>query len=247
MSEIRRTEPVEAFEAPPSEPLISLSDVLAGVGWLAYHGARLTFQGAKLAYQGGNALAKSIQESRNRPLTLPEIDAVIDRAPDAGAALRQLAATPALQLPTAAAETWRADFSSLAPADKEGLKASMHRIVASRQQRMQADLTTLGSKICAEMGFQVETLRPTQGVLVVKRGREKITVTADRRKDGGVALDFDAEGFHGDACVKTLNKLHRCYEEHGVRFRVSSRRRKDDHRAIAGERVGQINRRRQRG
>jgi len=247
MSEIRRTEPVEAFEAPPSEPLISLSDVLAGVGWLAYHGARLTFKGAKLAYQGGSAIAKSIQESHDRPLTLPEIDAVIDRAPDAGDALRQLSSTPSLELPAAAAQRWQADFSVLAPVDKEGLKSAMHRFVGERQIRHQAEISRIAADCCLELGFQASTLRPEHGVLVARKGRETLTVVTERRKDGGVALHFDADGFHGDACVKTLNSLHRKLEERGVRFHISTRRRKDEHRAIDAGRLSSANRLRHRG
>jgi hypothetical protein len=238
---------VEAFEAPPSEPLISLSDVLAGVGWLAYHGARLTFQGAKLAYEGGSALAKSIQESRNRPLTLPEIDAFIDHAPDAGDALRQLAGTPSLELPVAAAQRWQADFSVLAPGDKEGLKSAMHRLVGERQVRHQTEISRIAADCCLRLGFQASTLRPEHGVLVARKGRETLTVVTERRKDGGVALHFDADGFHGDACVRTLNALQKMLEEQGVRFRVSSRRRKDDHRAIDARRLGSANHLRHRG
>jgi len=247
MSEIRRTEPVEAFEAPSSEPLISLSDVLAGVGWLAWHGARLTVKGAKLAYEGGCALAKDVREARAEALSLPEIDATIDRAVDNGEALRHLFVTSALDLPQAEAARWRSDFSVLNPSDKAGLKAAMHRLVGLRQQRLQTSLSTLAAECCAELGFKATTLRPDQGVLVAKHGREQITVVVEKRKDGTVSYHFDADGFHGDACVRTLNKLHRKLEDRGVRFRVSSKKRKDDHRAIDATRMGLGNRNRLRG
>jgi hypothetical protein len=238
MSEIRRTEPVEAFEAPSSEPLISLSDVLAGVGWLAYHGARLTVEGAKLAYQGGSALAKSIRESRDRALTLPEIDAIVESAPSNREAIERLAGTRALDLPKSTVARWQSEFSVLDPSDKEGLRSAMHRLVGERQTRLQSEISTLAAESCRELGFQASTLRPEHGVLVARKGRETLTVVTERRKDGGIALHFDADGFHGDACVKTLNALHRKLEERGVRFHVSSRRRKDEHRAIDAGRLG---------
>ncbi len=246
MSEIRRTEPVEAFDAPSSQPLISLSDILVGVAWVGYHAARLTVKGAvagsKLACQGGEALARNIRESRTRALTLPEIDRIIDQSNDTGEALRHLASTPAMELPQSDMSRWQGDLSTLNPTDKSGLKSAMHQLVTGRQSRMQSDLTIIAAEVFSELGFQTTSLRPEHGVLVAKNGRQRIFVAVDKRKDGGVALNLDADGFHGGACIRTLDAAQRKFEKRGVHFHVSSRKRKDEHRAIDGRRVGGIDR-----
>jgi hypothetical protein len=246
MSEVRSTETVEAFEAPPSQSLISLSDVLAGVAWVGFHAARLTLKGtvagARLACQGGQAIARELRESHQRSLSLPEIDRLIDSSGDNGEALRQLAATPAMDLPMSEATRWQADFAALAPTDRAGLKSTMHRLVRNRQSRLQADLTSLASEVCGELGFVPTTFRPEQGILVAKKGRETLSYTFDCRKDGGISQHSDAEGFHGGACIRTLDAVQRGMEKRGVRFGGSSRFRKDEHRAIDGARVGSVRR-----
>lgn len=238
MSEIRRTESVEAFEAPPSEPLISLSEILTGVAWVGFHAARLTTKGtvagARLACQGGRILARELRESRQRSLTLPEIGELIDRSADNREALRQLATLPAMDLPKAEVSRWQAEFASLSPADRSSLKATMHRLVRSRQSRFQADLTNLAFEVCSELGFKSTVFHPEQGILVAKKGQETLSFAVDKRKDGGISLRSDADGFHGSACIKTLNAVQRGMAKRGVRFRRSVRARKDEQRAIDG-------------
>lgn len=250
MSEIRRTESVEAFEAPPSEPLISLSDVLAGIAWVGFHTARLTAKGAvagtRLACQGGKALAHELRKSHDRSLTLPEIDYLIDHSADNREALQKLAATPAMELPKADATPWQAEFESLEPTDRNGLKSAMHRLVRSRQARLQTDLANLVSDVCHELGFEATTFRPEQGILIAKKGREVLSFAIDRRKDGGISLHSDAEGFHGGGCIRALDAVHLRVEKRGVRLGKYSRVRKDDHRAIDGARISSNRRLRMR-
>ena len=74
MSEIRDTTTIDDVSVTPSEPLISLGDLLAGVGFLAYHGTRIAVKGtciaARLAYKGGRALANEIATARANRLAV---------------------------------------------------------------------------------------------------------------------------------------------------------------------------------
>ena len=245
MSEIRYTEPVEAIEVPPSEPLISLSDILMGVGWLAFQGTKLAVKGAVagsiLAYKGARAVTKAIQESR--PLLLRQVDDVIAQANSAKEALTHLAAAPGFEIPQAEAEQCKSRAEALATAnDKLGVAAMAREIVRTRQDRLQTTLLTLATESCREIGFNAVTLRANHGSLVAKSadGRQTITVEVDKAKDGDLKLHFDADGFHGGACIQALDALHKRMASKGVRFRVGARKRKEQRPAFDGKRTPQV-------
>ena len=245
MSEIRYTEPVEAIEVPPSEPLISLSDILMGVGWLAYQGTKIAVKGAVagsiLAYKGVRAVTKAIQVSR--PLLLRQVDDVVAQANSAKEALTHLAAAPGFEIPQAEAEQWKSRAEALATAnDKLGVAAMAREIVRTRQDRLQTTLLTLATESCREIGFNAVTLRANHGSLVAKSadGRQKITVEVDQAKDGDLKLHFDAHGFHGGACIQALDALHKRMAAKGVRFRVGSRKRKEQGPVFDGTRTSQV-------
>lgn len=245
MSEIRRSEPVETIAVPPSEPLISLSDILAGVGWLTYQTGKLAVKGAVtgsiLAYKGTRALTNAIQESR--ALSLSQVDEVVAKSQTASEALTNLATAPGFDLPEAQVEAWKARIEKLAVAnDKPGVATMAREIVRTHQDRLQATLLTITSKSFQEIGFTPKPFRVEHGAMVGKGrdGRQTITVAADKAKDGSVQLHFDAEGFHGGACIQALDALQEKMEANGVRFRISARKRKEERPVFDGRRQSQI-------
>lgn len=252
MSEYRRSEPVEAVEVPPSEPLISMADILKGVGWLAYHGTRLVAKGVVagglLAFKGAQAVTKAIQESR--AMSLSEVNAVVQQSENAGEAIRQLAASPGFEIPQADVQQWKSRVEKLATSnDKLGVASLARDLIRARQDRMQATLLTLATESCREIGFNAVPLRCGHGILIAKAsdGRRTIEVRVDKAKEGDVELHFDAKGFHGGACIEALNALHKSMESRGVRFRVASRKRKDQQPVFDGRRLAQVVRARSRG
>lgn len=245
MSEIRRTESVETVEVPPSEPLISLSDILQGVGWLAYHGARLAVKGAVagsiLAYKGARAVSRAVQESR--ALSLSQANAAIHESENAEQAIRKLAASPGFEIPEAQAQLWKTRLETLvATNDKMGVAHMAREIVRARQDRMQATLLTLAAESCREIGFEAVALPAEHGVLIAKSpdGRRTITVEVDKAKEGDVMFDLKAKGFHGGTCIGALDAVHKGMESRGARFRVASRRRIDQQPAFDGRRISKV-------
>jgi hypothetical protein len=242
MSEILHTERVEAVEVPSAEPLISLSDVLTGLGWLAFQGTKLAVMtavgGGVLAYRGVRAAVNTIQEAKR--LSLPEIERTITQAPDAKAALQRLASSPGISLPQGDAAALEARVQKLVAADdKLGVASLAREIVRGHQDRLQTTLLTLTVESCREIGFDAVTLRADHGILIAKNpnGRSSITIEVEKAKDGDVRLHFDADGFHGGACVEALDALRARLAAKGVRFHVGSRRRKDQRPAFDGRRI----------
>jgi hypothetical protein len=245
MSEIRRSQPLKAIEVPQSEPLIRLSVILAGVGWLTYQTAKLAVKGAAagsiLAYKGTRALTNAIQESH--ALSLSQVDEVVAKSQTAGEALVTLSTTPGFDLPKAQAEVWKARIEKLAVTnDKLGVATMAREIVRTNQDRLQATLLTIASKSFQEIGFTPTPFRVEHGAIVGKGrdGRQSITVSVDKAKDGSVQLHFDAEGFHGGACIQALDALQRKMEADGVRFRISTRKRKEERPVFDGRRQSQM-------
>jgi hypothetical protein len=245
MSEYRRSEPVEAVEVPPSEPLISMADILKGIGWLAYHGtsfvAKCAVEGSILAYKGARAVTKAIQESR--AMSLSEANTVVQQSENAQEAIRHLAALPGFEIPQAHAQQWKTRVEALAATnDKLGVETLARDIIRARQDRMQATLLTLAADSCREIGFNAVPLKGSHGILIAKAsdGRRTIKVEVDKTKEGDVELQFDAEHFHGGACIEALNALHKSMEARGVRFRVASRQRKDRQPVFDGRRIAQV-------
>lgn len=244
MSEIRDTTTIDEVNVAPAEPLISLGDLLAGVGFLAYHGTRLvvkgTCLGATLAYKGSRALANEIMNARQGRLAVSEIAPLVTSSDNAREALRALAASNSFEIPKAESERLKARIESLVSAnDKLGITALATELIRSRQERLKTSLLTLTAEACGEIGFSSLALRIEDGVLVTKSadGRRTITVAVDKTKEGDVKLHFDADGFHGGACIEALDALHARLTAKGIHFRLETRKRKDLRPAFYGGRI----------
>jgi hypothetical protein len=244
MSEIRETTTIDDLEVAPSEPLISLGELLAGVGFLAYQTTRLAVKGAwftgKLAYQGGRALANEIATARANRLAVSQIAPLVNSAGNTRQALNALAAADGFEIPKLEAEKLKTRIESLVAAnDKQGITALATELTRSRQERLRTSLLKLTAEACGEIGFSAQALRAEHGVLVAKSadGRRKITVAVDKTKEGDVKLHFDADGFHGGACIEALDALQARLTAKGVRFRLESRKRKDGRPAFDGRRL----------
>ena len=246
MSEIRETTTIDDVQVAPSEPLISLGELLAGIGFLAYHGTRLAVKGAclagSLAYKGGRVLASEITSARARRIAVSELAPLVSSSDNAREALHALATSDGFEIPKAESEKFKARIESLVSAnDKLGITALATELTRSRQERLKMSLIKLTAEACGEIGFSGQTLRVDHGVVVAKSadGRRTITVTVDKAKDGDVKLHFDADGFHGGACIEALDALQARLATKGVRFRLESRMRKDGRPAFDGRRIPQ--------
>ncbi len=247
MSEIRETTTIDDIEVAPSEPLISLGDLLAGIGFLAYHGTRLAVKGAfvtgSLAYKGGRALASEIAKTRGERLAVSEIAPLVNSSGDAREALRALFTKNGFEIPKGESEKWKARIETLVGKnDKLGITALATELSRSRQERLKTSLLKLTAEACGEIGFSGQTLRAEHGVLVAKSadGRRTITVAVDKTKEGEVKLNFDAHGFHGGACIEALDALQTSLATKGVHFRLETRKRKDGRPAFDGRRLPQL-------
>ena len=246
MSEIRETTTIDDIAVAPSEPLISLGDLLAGIGYLAYQGTKLAVKGAfvagSLAYKGGRALASEIAKARAERLAVSEIAPLVNSSGDAREALRALSTADGFEIPRVESEKWKARIETLvAKNDKLGITALATELTRSRQERLKTSLLKLTAEACGEIGFSGQTLRAEHGALVAKSadGRRTITVAVDKAKDGDVKLHFDADGFYGGACIEALDALQAGLDAKGVRFRLESRIRKDGRPAFDGRRLPQ--------
>lgn len=244
MSEIRDTTTIDDVNVAPSEPLISLSDLLAGVGFLAYHGTGFAVKGAclaaSLAYKSGRALANTIATARANRLAVSQIAPLVNSSHNAREALSTLAKADGFELPKAEIEKWKARIETLvAKNDKCGITALATELTRSRQERLKTSLLTLAAEACGEIGFSGQALRAEHGMLVAKSadGRRKITVAVDKTKEGDVKLHFDADGFHGGACIEALDALQARLQAKGVHFRLEARKRKDGRPAFDGRRL----------
>lgn len=244
MSEILETTTIEDVEAPPPEPLISLTDLLAGVGWLAYQGTKLavgaTVAGAVLAYKGASATASAINEIRRNRLSCQETDSLVADAPDARAAMARLVSASHLDLPEREAELWKAKAERLVAAnDKVGVASLARELVMARQDRLQTSLLSLAADSCREIGFTEVALMPANGILVAKNGsgKQRIQIEVAKAKEGEIRLHFDADGFHAGTCVATLDRLMERLRARGVRFGVDGRRRKRQRPVSDGLRI----------
>ncbi len=246
MSEIRETTTIDEVEVAPSAPLISLGELLAGIGFLAYHGTRLAVKGTclagSLAYKGGRALASEIASARAGRLAVSGIAPLVSSSDNAREALRALATTNGFEIPKAESERLKARIESLVSTnDKLGITSLATELIRSRQERLKTSLLTLTAEACGEIGFSGQALRVEHGVLVAKSadGRRTITVAVDKTKEGDVKLHFDADGFHGGACIEALDALQTRLAAKGVHFRLETRKRKDGRPAFDGRRIPQ--------
>lgn len=244
MSEIRETTTIDDVEVAPSEPIITLGELLAGVGYLAYQGTKFVVKGAVigglLAYKGGRVLATELREPRRNRLSLSEIAPLVDSSKSLHEALASLANASGFEIPKCDAEKWKARIVNLVATDsKLGVAAMAKELTYARQERLKMSVLKLTEEACAEIGFTTAPHRAEHGILVAKStdGRRKITVAVDKTKEGDVKLHFDADGFHGGACIEALDALQNRLEAKGVRFTLDTRRRKDDRPAFDGRRI----------
>lgn len=236
MSEIRRTTSIEIDEPPTIERGISLADLLAGAGWLAYQGGRLA---AKGTIAGVKLAAHAIQASRDhadKPLTIAGARQIIERSPDAAAALRDLAARSGMEIPFEHSERWRHTLASLSPASNKGEVMKLAEgMIRLRQDRLQAATSRKVAEACTAIGFSPKPLNGSPGLVTATgTGTRRITVEVAKDRDGGLRMHLDAHGFHGGECVRALDALQRELVERGVSFHVDSRKRKDSAPAIDG-------------
>jgi hypothetical protein len=236
MSEIRRTTSIEIDEPPSTERGLSLADLLAGAGWLAYQGGRLA---AKGAIAGVKLAAHAVQHSgahAGKPLTISGAKQIIERSPDAAAALRELAARPGMEIPVDFSPQWKQTLASLSPESNKGeVMKIAEGMIRLRQDRLQATTSRLVAEACAAIGFSPKPLNGSPGLVTATgAGTRKITVEVAKDRDGGLRMHLDAHGFHGGECIRALDALQRELAERGVSFHVDSRQRKDRAPAIDG-------------
>lgn len=236
MSEIRRTTSIEIDEPPSTERGLSLADLLAGAGWLAYQGGRLA---AKGAIAGVKLAAHAIQTSpahADKPLTISGARQIIERSPDAAAALRELAARPGMEIPEDCSPRWKQTLASLSPeSNKTEVMKLAEGMIRLRQDRRQATTSRLVAEALTAIGFSPRPLNGSPGLVTATgAGTRKITVEVAKDRDGGLRLHEDAHGFHGGECIRTLDALQRELFKLGVSFHVDARQRKDRAPAIDG-------------
>lgn len=246
MSEIRETTTIDDVEVALSEPVITLGELLAGVGYLAYQGTKFVVKGAViggvLAYKGGRALANELREPGRNRLSLSEISPLVDSSASVPEALASLANARGFEIPKCDAEKWKARIGSLVATDsKLGVAAMAKELTYARQERLKMSVLKLTKKACEEIGFITAPNVADHGILVAKStdGRRTITVAVDKAKEGDVKLHFDADGFHGGTCIEALDALQNKLAAKGVRFTLDSRRRKDGQPAFDGRRLPQ--------
>ncbi|MEI8309220.1 MAG: hypothetical protein WCH98_00530 [Verrucomicrobiota bacterium] len=244
MSEIRRTTTIEEIDVEPREPLISLSEVLAGGGWLAFQGLKLAATtavvGTKLAVRGGIALSNAIREQR-RHATFSEIDGIAKSSSSAREAVTSLAAFSTLQVPSRGANALSVKLQALvAKNDRAGVAAVAKELMAARQDRLQAQLIPLIAESCRAIGFTPERIDAARGLIKVKgQGRQSAVIEVAKAKDGGVQLHADTDGFEGGACIECFHEpFTREVKARGVQYELEERRTKQPRPVVDVRRTG---------
>ena len=234
MSEIRRTKTVEVDDSQPNESRVTLADLLAGVGWLAYQGTRLavkgTVAGAKLTAKAVKAAHEYSQTEPPPPLTVSRANRIVNEAPDTGSALRDLAAQPGLAIPAVETDELRLRLQQLSPASsKTEVVRFAEEMIRARQDRLHVATLRAASDACTAIGFKPKALKSVDGLIAATGadGGRKITVEVEKTTDGELRMHFDAHGFRGGDCIRTLDALQDELAARGVRCRLESRRRKD--------------------
>jgi hypothetical protein len=247
MSEIRKTTTIEEIEAPPSEPLISLAEVLTAVGWVAYHGTRFAVKGAVagtvLAYKGGKAIGEALKESRRRSISLSEVGGLVQSSSDAKDAVTKLAAYAALELPKKHTEAFTSRLKTLvASNDKTGIASIARQLIVARQTRLQAQLIPIVMESCRAIGFDPQIVDPASGIVVARgEGRQRVTIEVAKSKEGDVRLHTDSDGFAGGACAYVvLDPLEKELRSRGVRFELEERQAKDRRPVFDGPRIPNV-------
>lgn len=247
MSEIRKTTTIEEIETAPSEPLISLAEILTAVGWVAYHGTRIAVKGAVagtvLAYKGGKALGGALKESRRKSMSLSEVGRVVESSSDAKDALTKLAAHATLELPKKRAEALTSRLKTfVASNDKAGIASIARELIVARQSRIQAQLIPIVMESCRAIGFDPQVVDPASGIVVARgEGRQQVTIEVAKSKEGDVRLHTDSDGFTGGACAYVvLDPLEKELRSRGVRFELDERYAKDRRPVFDGPRIPNV-------
>jgi hypothetical protein len=245
MSEVRETTTIEEIDAPASEPLISLTQVLAAVGWLAYQGTRVAVKGAiagsVLAYKGGRAIAAAVKEQRKQAC-MSEIARAVGSSRIAQEAVAKLSLMSGLEISQNEAPLFTARLQTLvANNDKRGIGTMARELVIARQTRIQSQLLPIVVESCRAIGFEPQPLDVRHGIIVAKgKGRQTITIEIARAKDGDVRLHFDSDGFEGGACAyAALDPLQDQLRARGVRFELTKRARKHQRPVFDRSRMNQ--------
>lgn len=232
MSEIRNTTTIEEIEVPAREPLISLADVLTGVGWVAFQGTKLAVKGAVagtvLACRGGKAIAGAIQESR-RHASFSEVSRIAASASSAREAITSLAEASLLEVPQRELSALAAKLETLVVRnDKRGVEAVARQLVAARQIRLQAQLLPIVAEACRAIGFVPDERSLASGVIVARgNGGQTAVLEVAKCKDGGVRIHSETDGFHGGSCVPLFHEpLGTELRKRGVRSELAERRQK---------------------
>jgi len=244
MSEIRTTTTIEDIDIPPREPLISLSDVLAAGGWVAFQTLKLAATtavvGSQLVIRGGIALSGAIREHR-RHATFSDVDGIAKKSASAREAVESLAAFSTLQVPSKEANALSAKLQSLvANNDRAGISAVAKQLVEARQERLQAQLVPLVTASLKAIGFtQVEVSSVAGLVSALRDGtRQSLSIDVAKSKDGSIQLHLDADGFEGGECVVALDALQTELRNRGVHCDLQERRRKQHRPVVDRGRLG---------
>lgn len=244
MSEIHRTTTIEEIEVAPREPLISLSEVLAAGGWLAFQSLKLAAAtavvGTKLAVRGGIALTNAIREQR-RHATFSEVEGIAKNSASAREAVASLAAISTLQVSRKEASALSAKLQTVVAAnDRAAVAAVARELVAASQERLQAQLVPLIAESCRAIGFTPLRIATGVGLVAAHRDgtRQCLSIEVAKAKDGGVQLHLDAEGFEGGACIEALDALQSELRSRGVRYELQDRRRKQPRPVVDRARIG---------
>ncbi|HVX91026.1 MAG TPA: hypothetical protein VHC20_05385 [Candidatus Paceibacterota bacterium] len=79
-----------------------------------------------------------------------------------------------------------------------------------------------------EIRFTPEIIKPESGYILARQGPSGPQIRVDVRQasDGGVEIETDADGFHGETCRSALNELEAKLHEKGVRLQGGARQPK---------------------
>jgi hypothetical protein len=240
MSEIRKTTTIQQVEAPPPEPMISLAEVLAGIGWLAINGTILACKGSVLAYKGIRAASQSIREARETCAVAGEIAQPVRDFGAVQETIVNLAADQRLEIPRRQAEQLRLRLEKLAASNnKTGALALASELLASRQDRLQQTVLKLTAESCREIGLTNVNISSATGLVIAKSadGQRTFTVDVEKTRDGGVRMHRDSDGFHGGTCAPVHDAFDQAMRSKGVRFNTQERRRKHPRGAYDGGRL----------
>jgi hypothetical protein len=231
MSGVKCTPTVRSVAVPAPQqqpPLITIGEILTGLGTVAIGGSLLVGKGlvgsAKLLAKGVAAAGRHLHEEHNRrlaSLNVRELSSRLTQAEDTPAVLQALAAMPDLRITAAEYPPIQARMQLLAANhDHRQLALLGQELLENHQAQLRACLRTLAAESFHVIGFQVEPLQHTPDILVAKMPgtTQSITVDIARDANGEVNISLDVEGFHGGACEATTRKWLAEMKRRGAEF-----------------------------